>query len=99
MHVDNEKVVAMLDEVCRLLMDITKQQDTIIESKLSCEHLEIKVFRDGDQWCAMHGENPMIGIQGFGDTPNQAVVAFDLEYRNNSAKTAYALEKTTFRRI
>lgn len=91
MYQDDEKVVAMLDEVCELLRGISKQQETIVESKYISDCLEIKVFRDGNQWCAIHGDDFTTGLQGWGDTPAQAVSALEFQYHNSCAKEAYAL--------
>lgn len=33
-------------------------------------------FRDGDQWCVLLGDDLQSGIAGFGDSPNDAVLAF-----------------------
>ena len=35
---------------------------------------------DGDKWCALYGENLQDGVAGFGDSPNDAMCAFDLEW-------------------
>jgi len=35
----------------------------------------IKVYPDGDQWCALLGENLQEGGAGFGSTPIEAVQA------------------------
>ena len=32
---------------------------------------------DGNQWCALYGENLQDGVAGFGDTPAKAMLAFD----------------------
>ena len=32
---------------------------------------------DGTQWCALYGVNLMEGVAGFGDTPEEAMRAFD----------------------
>lgn len=32
---------------------------------------------DGDQWCALLGDNLQEGVAGFGDTPAAAMTAFD----------------------
>lgn len=32
---------------------------------------------DGNQWCALYGENLQDGVAGFGDTPAKAMEAFD----------------------
>lgn len=36
-----------------------------------------RVFIDGDQWCALYGENIQDGVAGFGGTPNEAMRDFD----------------------
>ena len=35
---------------------------------------EIRLFRDGDQWCALRGENLQEGVSGFGLTPEAALM-------------------------
>lgn len=32
---------------------------------------------DGNQWCALYGENLQDGVAGFGDSPSEAMSAFD----------------------
>lgn len=41
-----------------------------------------KVFKDGDKWCALEGENIQEGICGFGDTPDAACRQFDIQWLN-----------------
>jgi hypothetical protein len=36
-----------------------------------------KITKDGNQWCALLGDNLQEGVAGFGDTPNKACYAFD----------------------
>lgn len=36
-----------------------------------------QLCQDGNQWCALYGENLMEGVAGFGDTPKDAMEAFD----------------------
>jgi len=36
--------------------------------------------RDGDQWCALYGENIHDGVAGFGDSPDDAYRAFDVSW-------------------
>lgn len=35
---------------------------------------------DGNQWCARYGDNLQDGVAGFGDSPNEAMHAFDAEW-------------------
>ena len=39
-----------------------------------------RLFMDGNQWCALYGENLQEGVAGFGDTKEQALEAFDKEW-------------------
>ena len=39
-----------------------------------------KLSIDGDQWCALFGENLQTGIAGFGDSPYEAYLDFDREW-------------------
>jgi hypothetical protein len=39
-----------------------------------------RVFVDGDQFCALYGENLQEGICGFGNTPEEALEEFDKEW-------------------
>jgi len=41
----------------------------------------VKVFKDGDQWCALVGEDLQEGIAGFGPNPSLALLGllFDFE--------------------
>ena len=38
------------------------------------------VYPDGDQWCALYGENIQQGVAGFGDTPEAACKDFDAHW-------------------
>jgi hypothetical protein len=39
-----------------------------------------KLYRDGDQWCVLYGEDLQNGVSGFGDSPHEAMIAFDLAW-------------------
>jgi hypothetical protein len=38
------------------------------------------IFIDGDQWCALYGENLQDGVAGFGSSPHRATYDFDLNW-------------------
>lgn len=40
-----------------------------------------KLSRDGNQWCALYGENIQEGVAGFGASPQAAMYAFDDAWR------------------
>jgi hypothetical protein len=39
-----------------------------------------KLYKDGDQWCVLYGEDIQSGVCGFGDTPSQAMFEFDTKW-------------------
>lgn len=41
-----------------------------------------KIFKDGDEWCALHGENIQVGVAGFGKSPKLACAAFDAAWNS-----------------
>lgn len=44
-----------------------------------------KVYRDGNQWCALLGDNITEGVAGFGDSPEMACAAFDKAWNEHAA--------------
>ena len=44
--------------------------------------LRPRVYPDGDQWCALYGENLQHGVAGFGKTPADAAIDFDIHFLN-----------------
>jgi hypothetical protein len=43
------------------------------------------ICKDGNQWCALYGQNIQDGICGFGDTPSKAAANFDINWLNEHA--------------
>jgi len=39
-----------------------------------------KLIMDGDQWCALFGDNIQEGVCGFGKSPEKAMLDFDREW-------------------
>jgi hypothetical protein len=46
------------------------------------------IMLDGDQWCALYGQDLMDGVAGFGETPEKAMEAFDEAWRNQRTPAA-----------
>lgn len=89
-RISNGDIGHAVSEVARSAFDISwmiaRAQDSI--QNVENEHtrpsvlMRPRLFRDGNQWCAVYGENLMDGIAGFGDTPQAAMRAFDSEWFN-----------------
>lgn len=63
--------------------------------------LRPRIFRDGNQWCALLGDNIMEGVCGFGDSPDLASRDFDVQWYKPVAdqpkETTDVLDKTKTR--
>lgn len=71
---------------------INAQLNAAIESGIAAREqrrpfvlLRPDVFLDGNQWCALYGENLQMGVAGFGNTPDEASRAFDDEWHQRKS--------------
>jgi len=51
--------------------DLKERISTILRPRLSI---------DGNQWCALYGDNLQDGVAGFGDSPAEAMADFDASW-------------------
>jgi len=63
------------------------REDAAMEMKRPFMLLRPRIFPDGNQWCALYGDNLQEGVAGFGDTPSLASNQFDIEWLNGRVKT------------
>lgn len=54
---------------------ITMKQEYMLFSMLNP-----KLYKDGDQWCVLYGENIQEGIAGFGSTPLKAILDWNQQW-------------------
>ena len=47
-----------------------------------------QLMADGDQWCALFGDDLRSGVAGFGDTPDAAMRAFDQAWLKDKTPAA-----------
>ena len=47
-----------------------------------------KLSIDGNQWCALYGDNPQDGVAGFGDSPTKAMWDFDRAWQKDLPSNA-----------
>ena len=74
--------------------DISFQRDIVVQEivftmgEIRKEHTRPSVLMrpsltvDGNQWCALYGDNLQEGVAGFGDTPEEAFKAFDAAWNS-----------------
>ena len=42
--------------------------------------LRPKIYQDGSKWCVLYGDDMQIGIVGFGETPQKAVMDWNKKW-------------------
>lgn len=47
--------------------------------------LKPKLYKDGNEWCALYGENTQEGVCGFGPSPAKAAYAFDVAWNREES--------------
>lgn len=80
---------------------ITPEDSSMVAHQMLCAIQEIvacqtethvimrpRLFVDGNQWCALYGENLQEGVAGFGDTPAAACNDFNQNFHNQKAPAA-----------
>lgn len=83
-------------EAARQAFDIGYARDVVAQEIQAAAYQHMRpsaVFRptlsiDGDQWCALLGGNLQEGLCAFGDTPEQAMVNFDIAFLNERTPKA-----------
>lgn len=50
-----------------------------------------EIFQDGNAWCALLGRDIAVGVTGWGDTPEEAMAAFDEAWRTKAQVPSSAL--------
>lgn len=54
-----------------------------------------RLMADGTKWCALYGENLQEGVAGFGDTPEEAMYAFDKAWASQLTPAAMLKRNTS----
>lgn len=62
------------------------EYDAALEAKRPFMLLRPRISIDESQWCVLYGENIQDGVTGFGTTPHEASIDFDLAWFNQKAK-------------
>lgn len=95
----NGDVGAAIQDVCRQSFDISYAVQglqgefsiTAYEMRRPSVLFRPQLARDGNQWCALYGENLHDGVVGFGDTPEKAMIAFDVSWLNEKCEKGVGL--------
>ncbi len=49
--------------------------------------LKPKLYKNGNKWCVLYGEDIQSGIAGFGETPNEAICDWNSAWVNKEGKS------------
>ena len=77
-NLDDDKQMMIVEAACYAIVINQQAERTVIEERERPSYLwKPKLSIDGNQWCALFGENLQDGVAGFGDSPAKAMLAFD----------------------
>jgi hypothetical protein len=77
-NLDEDKQMMIVDAACHAIAMNQETERMVIGERERPSYLwKPKLSQDGDQWCALYGENLQEGIAGFGNTPAGAMFGFD----------------------
>ena len=71
-----------------LLAAAQEEYQRAIESRLPSRVYKPRIYIDGNQWCALYGDNIQDGVAGVGDTPEAAMTDFDRNWHGQPASKA-----------
>jgi hypothetical protein len=75
---DDSHVVAMRMQAANAESDARIcEYENALDAGRPCMRLRPKLSIDGNQWCALYGENLQDGVAGFGASPAMAYADFD----------------------
>jgi hypothetical protein len=69
---------------------LAEEYQAAIEKRRPFIQLRPNIFIDGEKWCVLYGQNLQDGVAGFGDTPEQAAINFDIAWLNERTPAARA---------
>lgn len=92
-RVSNGNVGDAVAEVARQMFDIShvvplaQEAIEVVRREMTRPSVLFRprVSLDGNQWCALYGENLQEGVAGFGSSPEAACCAFDNAWLLNAA--------------
>lgn len=92
-----------VQEVARNAFDISWAVDAVKQEYLNAAYEQQRpsvLFRpeitvDGTSWCALLGADLQVGVAGFGDTPAEAMAAFDQAFWKGRTPAAIRARAST----
>lgn len=74
---DSGTLASQLSHDAYLLQDVNMQHAIQNVEYVIAALLQPKVYKDGDRWCVLYGDNIQDGVCGFGETPYKAILDFN----------------------
>ena len=108
-RIGHPDIAGAVERVARSAFDISGYTSRLYgDASLAIEHwaaagreqlrpfmlLRPRMLLDGNQWCALYGDNLHDGVAGFGDTPAKASLAFDMAWLNETPNVEANRPKT-----
>lgn len=92
-RITNGDIGSVIEQVARESFDVSIKMEVIAQEWIIAAHEQMRpsvlhkpvISLDGDQYCALLGENLMEGVAGFGSTVAEAFLDFDRNFENSLA--------------
>lgn len=91
-RISNGDIGSAVSDVVRQCFDFS-YIGALVQQEVTCVGYQMtrpftvlrpKIYPDGNQWCALYGDNLQDGVCGFGDTPEAAAAAFDKAWNSQT---------------
>ena len=92
---DDSHVIAMRHQAASYESNAHEvEYDNALDAARPSMRFRPRLSIDGDQWCALYGDNLQDGVAGFGKSPEAAYLDFDREWvKGLPARTTASKEK------
>ena len=81
-NLNEDKQMMIVEAACHAIAMNQQAERMVIDERERPSYLwKPKLSIDGNQWCALFGENLQDGVAGFGDSPAKAMLAFDRAWK------------------
>lgn len=89
---DSQLLRQSADSVCSMAYEVERTRLASTEDqRMPFVLLRPKLYPDGNQWCALYGENLQEGVCGFGDTPELAMYDFNKNFSSQRILSTAAI--------
>ena len=79
---DDKHQMMIVNAACHAI-EMQRETERMCTADRTLPHVVLRprIFKDGNQWCMLYGDNLQDGVAGFGATPAEAADDFDKKWK------------------